>query len=515
MSLDFWNNPIVVSAFRIQYRRGGMNTPAYYVLLLAAGGAALHYYRHRIGGSWPHNYFLSLMGLQFFVSGLRAVTATSASIKAEVTNRTLDFQRIAALSPRQILLGKLFGEPAQAYLLAIASIPLAVFCYLWGGVSMDSLVFMYVQLATTTLMLGAMGLLNRLDAVGRRGRGGPEVLVFLFVTLFVVASPMVLMAGRAVLANPWAAGVVGLLTPLPSIAGVIQGDPWLYGLPFFTIEIPFLLVTPISQVLITFLCFHIVERQLVNPLNPSISRGVAYGILVLLDVLTGGMLTYPNSLAPTLATRVAIFWLLHLVFSLGLMLAVTPWRETLISWVWRFRNQRSRLLDLWLGNRSENILALLTFGALGLLNGLLFVVLPAMRMDDASTIAGSWDVPIWVTVTALVLTMTYGTIHQWVIYVAGRSGNGLTLTAIALAIVVPHLVGLYYDLQSLASLSPSYHFGKWLSAAPSNPAAMLAIHGLALVLVWSSLRWRLRRMGEIVDKKLRWMGALDPIKTAR
>src|SRR5262249_28362155 len=157
--------------------------------LLAAGGAALYYYRNDLGGNWVHIYFLSILGLQFFVSGLRAVTATSASIKAEVVNRTLDFQRIAALSPRQILLGKLLGEPAQAYLLAIAPIPLAFFCYLGGGATLEGLVGLYLQLATTTLMLGAMGLLNRIDTPGRRSRGGPETLVFLFVILFVVASP--------------------------------------------------------------------------------------------------------------------------------------------------------------------------------------------------------------------------------------------------------------------------------------------------------------------------------------
>src|SRR5262249_13376434 len=156
----FWNNPIVVSAFRLRYRRGGTGSTALYVLLLVAGGAGLPYYRDRLGAHWPHVYFLCLIGLPIFVFGLRGVAGTPASIQAEGVQRTIDFQRIGALSPRQILLGKLLGEPAQAYILAMATIPLGVFCWLWGGVSFDGLVFIYIQLFTTTIMFGAMGLLN-------------------------------------------------------------------------------------------------------------------------------------------------------------------------------------------------------------------------------------------------------------------------------------------------------------------------------------------------------------------
>src|SRR5438105_2613260 len=130
MALDFWNNPIVVSAFRVKYRKGGLfRNMAVYLLGLAVIGAAMEYYKARlpVPGDWVHYYFYTLMGIQFLVSALTASSATSVSIKNEVVNRTLDFQRIAALSPRQILLGKLFGEPAHAYLSAIASVPLAVF----------------------------------------------------------------------------------------------------------------------------------------------------------------------------------------------------------------------------------------------------------------------------------------------------------------------------------------------------------------------------------------------------
>ena len=104
MRIDFWNNPIVVSAFRVKYRRGGLfNVAALYLLLLTAGGVVLFYYYDLFRGGWPwaRTYFVCLMSLQFIVSTVIAASATSASMRTEVASRTLDFQRIAALSPRQ------------------------------------------------------------------------------------------------------------------------------------------------------------------------------------------------------------------------------------------------------------------------------------------------------------------------------------------------------------------------------------------------------------------------------
>src|SRR5206468_3384014 len=147
-------------------------------------------------------YFLTLMGIQFLVSALTASAATATSIRTEVVNRTLDFQRIAALSPRQILFGKLFGEPAQAYLWAIASVPLAVFCWQLGGVSLDLLAILYVNLATTTLLFGAMGLGNRLEPPA-----GP--------------------------ADVSLAGLVGFFTPGPLWAALRHDNPWKHATPLF------------------------------------------------------------------------------------------------------------------------------------------------------------------------------------------------------------------------------------------------------------------------------------------
>src|SRR4051812_22481905 len=103
MHLLPWNNPIVVTAFRVRYRRGGLfTTTVLYVALLAAAGMAWSYYVqvYDVRGTNPVLvYFMCLMALQLGVGVFLAGVRTAASMKNEVMNKTLDFQRTAALGP--------------------------------------------------------------------------------------------------------------------------------------------------------------------------------------------------------------------------------------------------------------------------------------------------------------------------------------------------------------------------------------------------------------------------------
>src|SRR5437588_1423535 len=286
MKLDFWNNPIIVSAFRVRYRRGGIfNITTIYLMALVIGGIVLYHYKDNIPGPWPRNYLLAMLALQFFISAIVAGSATAASMRSEVANRTLDFQRISSLSPQQILLGKLLGEPALAYLLAIATVPLAAWCWMLGvmGVSLAVLFLLYVNMATTTLLIGSLGLLHPLEittgksSTGSAGNAGWGLLALVFGIQIVAAA-------RFLLAVPWSAALVGLVTPIAPFYGIIEGNPWQHAFSFFGFHIPFLLITPISQLLLAWLCFRIMVRRLINPLNPPFSKATAYVTLVIFDL---------------------------------------------------------------------------------------------------------------------------------------------------------------------------------------------------------------------------------------
>jgi hypothetical protein len=517
MSLAFWNNPIVVSAFRIKYRRGGTNAVTFYMLLLVLGGALLHHYQDKTGGYWPRNYFMALIGLQLVVSALTAVTGTSTAMKMEVTQRTLDFQRIAALSPRQILLGKLLGEPAQAYLLAIATIPIAVFCWLLDAVSLDGLVLMYVQLFTTTLMFGSMGLITRLDGEGRKSGGRGSVaqgLVIGFVLIVIFTVPALLASGMAVMNSPWAAAVIGLTTPLPIYYGIFKGNPWLFDLSWFGLGLPFALVTPLSQLLIAYLSFQSMVRQLINPLNPALSKGLAYVVLAVVDLLAAGILWEPAPTVMPLGWKASVFCLIHLLASLGLTIGITAWRETLHSWVWRFRGQGNYWRDLWLGNRSENVLALLTFCALAVVGLMALVVVPAVRDEGLSVFQESQSEVLAVLSLTVMLILVVGTVYQWFVFLAGRNGAALIASLVLAVTAIPHLAGHYYQLNWLLRLCPSYYFGQWLVQMVQSGISLVdmipffLLYGAVLVFTWSMLRRHLSILARAVDRKLILMGAM-------
>ncbi len=482
MQLDFWNNPIVVSAFRVKYRRGGFSTGlGAYLLVLAAAGVGLQYYQDKLRVPWHHIYYPLLMGVQFFVSGLIAATATASSVRSEVINRTLDFQRIAALSPRQIILGKLLGEPAMAYLLAIGTIPLALWCYLSGGVAFEVMVGMYVNLATTTLLCGAAGLICRLERPVNQVAGA-------FMSVFAMASP------------------------IPLFVALAQRRPWDFGPELFGIKFPLLLLMPPVQLLVAILCFQVMVRQLINPLNTLVGKGMAYGILAAIDVLTSALIFDWGPFALSLGQRAAWFCLVHLLVSLGLTMVMTPWRETIYSWVWRFRGRPPRLWDLWVGDRSENGLALLTFCGIGMFNLWLLVLLPGIRIDGPNELNQAIPIVLPAVAMMVLLTLTFGTIHQWLVLVGGRAVNPFLIILVIIATVGPPLLGLDPRLEKLTPLSPGTHFVYWTGGPKPafNSAPLLGGYCLILFLTWLALRRRLRLIEKWIAHKLRQMGVPQP-----
>jgi len=509
MKIDFWNNPLVVSSMRVRYRRGGLfNLTTIYLLILVAGGAVLAYYNHVFGGPWPRNYLLAMLGLQFFVFGLLAGGATAASMRAEVADRTLDFQRIAALSPQQILLGKLLGEPAIAYLLPVSSIPLAVYCWLLGvpGLSLAALVLLYLLLLTNTILIGSLGLLQQVEPPASKASaaasGGNWGWAWLALAVLLVAS------GQSSLASPRSAAIVGLLTPAPALFGLYSGAPWRYALSFYGLQIPFLLVTPVAQLALAFLCFRLMSRRLLNPLNTSLGKPTAYLTLLLIDLLAAGALTEPTPLGLPIVQRCVAFSLVHLTVCYLLLGSVTPMRDTLLSWIWRYRGRSSRVWDLGVGDRSENGLALVTFCAIGILGLLLLVVWPAAGQEGVAAVqAVRTGIGSILLVTTL-LVLSLGTLYQWCVFVAGRTGRAAFTTIVALMVVPYHLLGVYYHSQFLLSLTPSALFGAWMFESPSPSLLPLVIeYGALLVLSWFSLRRLMGRAQKAIDRKLEGIGA--------
>src|SRR5262249_38050122 len=123
MAFSFWNNPIIVSAFRVRQRRSGVFfiISLYLGLLVVVAAALPETNMAPWHDSWPLTYLVSMVSWQCVLSGLMSLASTWNSMRTEVVQRTLDFQRVA-LAPRDIVVGKMFGPPTMAYLLALATL---------------------------------------------------------------------------------------------------------------------------------------------------------------------------------------------------------------------------------------------------------------------------------------------------------------------------------------------------------------------------------------------------------
>ena len=396
MSFDFWNNPLVVTALRLRYRRsspGALST--LYLLSLVGIGALFYHYWDEPRVSWVRVYLVTVLAIQFVISGVFSLMTTTTSLLLEVQQRTLDFQRIAALRPRQILLGKMLGDPVGGYLLAVSTLPLALWCAVSGACSIAVLALFYLQMATISLMFGAMGLVQPLEpTVAKPGAGnrnaasaglGP-VVGLLILGCLPVCVPGVVAAGAGPL--PFGTSLLmGALTPVLSLVGLVQGTPWRGSVTWFSYELPSLLVAPCVQLAVASFFFAGMCRKLANPLFPLVSISMAYFALMAVDVLIDGSMYDKRPVARALDELTALFIGGHLLVSLILLFGSTPGKSCLLSWLWRFRRQQTWLASSLWGDRSASSLEAVLLAIVGVVVWLLGIWWPAYRLGGAPPLA--------------------------------------------------------------------------------------------------------------------------------
>jgi hypothetical protein len=509
MRFDFWNNPIVVSAFRLKYRRGSPQivTCLYVLALVGLGMLLYHFQGPRI--PWARLYLVCILGIQFIISSIYALIATNASIKSEVVNRTLDFQRITTLSPRQILLGKLLGEPSGGYLLGVSTIPLAMVAAMLGAASFAVVALLYLTLVTTGLMFGALGLVQPLEPPSTKSgsgnrAGGGEIGLLVLPLMFL---PVLIGNAARLAQNPLGALAVGGLTPVLSLQGLAVGDPWQHQAVFWGVPIPYLVVTPWVQLAVAGLAFHMMSRKMKNPLDPPLTKRQAYIVLLVADVIVAGALYDTSGFVGGLVAQTALFCVANLVLGALLIERITPQRDGLLSWIWRFRGRTGPIRDSWLGDRSENSAAVVTIALVGAVLLLLLVWAPALA-SAAATPSETEDAATALVLTVL-LTLSLGIAYQWFLLVGGRHGKMAFVLAAGLLVVLPAILGgLLGD--EIMSFSPIIHYGDWVTRSPKHlsPVPLIGTYGLLLLVSWFGLRRRMRQHLLVVQQKREAMGVL-------
>ena len=516
MRFDFWNNPLVVTAMRLKYRRGSPGVWAVlWVLALLAVGALVHHLSQENGFRFPTAYLLAILCLQCGASAIIAVISTSSSINAEVVNRTLDFQRIVTLSPRSILIGKMLGEPAMSYFLMIASIPLAAVCWGLGAASGAVIFWLYVNLATFTLMWAATGLINSLtpptQTAGRQKSGGGGAG---FVILFAVV-PQLLIHGRNSLDTPGIGDVVQMLSPIGAFYHLWQDSAWNAHVAFWGVSLPSLLLAPVVQLAIVAWIIAAMSRRLKNPLDPLASKPRSYATLLVVDLAIAGICYSQWQKGFEAARLVYGYGLAHLVICLIMMFAATPRRATLISSIWRRATGASLFRERLTADRADMSIAAIVYGLIGVAVLAAGLALPmALTATTATSLMPAEDLAT-VALTTFVIVAALGVLHQLIVAATSRGGSLMFVLFVIFANLLPpvsaellrasNLQATDSFADALASLSPVALYGMHMSriaSPPAGPGIALAAYACLGAISYLLLRRVLRRETATVQRKI-------------
>ena len=113
-----------------------------------------------------------LLGLQAGLVTFWSLFMCAQSVSGERDHKTWDFQRTTSLTPAEITVGKLLGEPVLAYFAALCVLPITFLSGAVGGVSIWTLLAGYIGLIACALFLGLCALwLSTLLETRSRGLG--------------------------------------------------------------------------------------------------------------------------------------------------------------------------------------------------------------------------------------------------------------------------------------------------------------------------------------------------------
>jgi hypothetical protein len=359
----------------------------------------------------------------------------------------------------------------------VASFPVAIVCWAIGGVDLISVILLYINLLLYVLFCGAAGLTMRVEL-----RDDKRV-----DTISILA-------------------LSGLLSAIPILSTLSLDLPR---------RVVALAVLPIVMLVLILFVLHVMIRTLESPFNPPVGKAVAYVLLLVFDGLAAAAIALflPAGVGPRLPVsgvgpKLVVFWCVHLMASTYVISGVTPWREVLRTWAWRYRGRVPFWRDAGFGNRSPNRLAVLMDVAIGLLT-YAAVFLPILYVIEGEKALGSNVEALWgAPLLATVLVLAYGAVFQWNSLIFGRSGNGIIVLFVA-ALVAPYYIGLIEEVGLLMYVSPIPHFTQWFSEKPGQVEMLLiplALLGGLQFLAETSFSARMRYLGRVVERKLQTMG---------
>ncbi|MFU1798334.1 ABC transporter permease [Paenibacillus azoreducens] len=163
-----WINPVLDKEFRLR-----MRTPrsaiSLFVYILALGLVALGFIYITLYFGYQGNrpfdsgagrvMFYVLSFAQLVLIAFMAPALTAGVISGEREKQTLSMLLTTQQSSSTIILSKLFSSLSFMTLIVVASLPIYSIVFLYGGISLKQLIFIFIFYLFVMLLLGALGVL--------------------------------------------------------------------------------------------------------------------------------------------------------------------------------------------------------------------------------------------------------------------------------------------------------------------------------------------------------------------
>ena len=103
-------------------------------------------------------FYRWLIGIQGIALSFWALFSCAQSVSGERDRKTWEFQRTTRLTPMEIMIGKLLGEPVLMYFAVLCAAPVTLIAGLGGGLPFGTVISVYLVLAMISIFLGLAGM---------------------------------------------------------------------------------------------------------------------------------------------------------------------------------------------------------------------------------------------------------------------------------------------------------------------------------------------------------------------
>ena len=397
---------------------------------------------------WSLDLFLALSVIGIFSLLVAGTYLLIDNLAYEERRGTLNFIRLSPRSPQSILWGKIFGVPILIYLVALSAVPL----HLWVGVAahipLIRILGFYGVLGTSCIFFYSLSLLFGLVSAGVNGfqawLGSGTVFLFILVG---ISKPVE--GDPTDWINIFSPGIIvhSLIVANGIKPTILFSDLGIQKLQWFNLPIGMGIVG-ISSILIlnyclwTYWTWQALQRRFASPTKTIFNKRQSYLLVAGFEIVALGFAGSGGRYHQT--QNFAFLLTYNFVLFLGLIITLTPQRQTLVDWA-RYRQRKpshrkgllnlSLLRDLVWGEKSSAIVAIALNAAITFTILIPWIVLSSYNDNNLSVLMA--------LVLSLSLIVIGATIAQLVVFMQTRQ-QGLWIIGVlsAVTILPPLTLGL-------------------------------------------------------------------------